>query len=230
MSWETEASNWIAWARAPGHDAYWYYRDSFFDEILPPAGRATLELGCGEGRVVRDLQELGHRVTGIDAAPSLVAAARELDPGETYLVADASALPFEGGSFDLVVAYNSLMDVDDMPGAVSEAGRVLEAGGRLCICVTHPFFDSGEWESDAPDARFVIEGSYFGKRPFEGTFERNGLTITFRGWCYSLGDYSQALEDAGFVIERIREPVNALEDPRRDRVPLFLQLRALKPA
>lgn len=230
MSWETEASNWIAWARAPGHDAYWYYRDSFFDEILPPAGRATLELGCGEGRVVRDLQELGHRVTGIDAAPSLVAAARELDPGETYLVADASALPFEGGSFDLVVAYNSLMDVDDMPGAVSEAGRVLEAGGRLCICVTHPFFDSGEWESDAPDARFVIEGSYFGKRPFEGTFERNGLTITFRGWCYSLGDHSQALEDAGFVIERIREPVNALEDPRHDRVPLFLQLRALKPA
>jgi SAM-dependent methyltransferase len=230
MSWESEASNWIAWARAPGHDEYWYYRDSFFDEIVPPAGRATLELGCGEGRVVRDLQELDHRVTGIDAAPSLVAAARELDPGGTYLVADASALPFDDGSFDLVVAYNSLMDVDDMPGAVSEAGRVLEAGGRFCVCVTHPFFDSAEWESHAPDARFVIQGSYFGKRRFEGTFERNGLTITFRGWCYSLGDYSRALEDAGLVIERIREPVKALEDPRHDRVPLFLQLRACKPA
>jgi SAM-dependent methyltransferase len=230
MSWESEASNWIAWARAPGHDEYWYYRDSFFDEIVPPAGRATLELGCGEGRVVRDLQELDHRVTGIDAALSLVAAARELDPGGTYLVADASALPFDDGSFDLVVAYNSLMDVDDMPGAVSEAGRVLEAGGRFCVCVTHPFFDSGEWESHAPDARFVIQGSYFGKRRFEGTFERNGLTITFRGWCYSLGDYSRALEDAGLVIERIREPVKALEDPRHDRVPLFLQLRACKPA
>jgi SAM-dependent methyltransferase len=229
MSWESEASNWIAWARAPGHDEYWYYRDSFFDGIVPSAGRATLELGCGEGRVVRDLQELGHRVTGIDAAPSLVAAARELDPGGTYLVAEASALPFHDGSFDLVVAYNSLMDVDDMSGAASEAGRVLEAGGRFCVCGTHPFFDSGEWESHAPDARFVIEGSYFGKRRFEGTFERNGLTITFRGWCHSLGDYSRALEDAGFVIERIREPVNALEDPRHDRVPLFLQLRAFKP-
>ena len=230
MSWESEASNWIAWARTPGHDEYWYYRDSFFDEIVSPAGRATLELGCGEGRVVRDLQELGHRVTGIDAAPSLVAAAMELDPGGTYLVADASALPFDDGSFDLVVAYNSLMDIDDMPGAVSEAGRVLEAGGRFCVCVTHPFFDSGEWESHAPDAPFVIEGSYFGKRRFEGTCERNGLTITFRGWCYALGDYSRALEDAGFVIERIREPVNAVEDPRHDRVPLFLQLRAYKPA
>ena len=117
-----------------------------------------------------------------------------------------------------------------MAGAVSEAGRALEVGGRFCICLTHPFFDSGEWESHAPDARFVIDGSYFGKRPFEGTFERDGLTITFPGWCYPLGDYLQALEDAGFVIERIREPVNALEDPRHDRVPLFLQLRALKPA
>ena len=37
-----------------------------------------------------------------------------------------SALPFDDRSFDLVVAYNSLMDFDDMPGAVSEAGRVLE--------------------------------------------------------------------------------------------------------
>ena len=230
MSWESEAPNWIAWARAPEHDAYWYYRDSFFDEILAPAGRATLELGCGEGRVVRDLQELGHRVTGIDSAPSLVAAALELDPEGTYLVADASALPFDDGSFDLVVAYNSLMDFDDMPGAVAEAGRVLEGGGRFCICVTHPFFDSGEWESRAPNARFVVAGSYFGKRPFEGTFERDGLTITFRGWCYPLGDYSRALEAAGFVIERVREPVSALEDPRHERVPLFLQVRALKPA
>jgi hypothetical protein len=66
------------------------------------------------------------------------------------------------------------MDVDDMPGAVSEAGRVLEAGGRLCICVTHPFFDSDEWESHAPDARFVIQGSYFGKRPFEALSNGTG--------------------------------------------------------
>jgi SAM-dependent methyltransferase len=230
MSWESEARNWIAWARAPGHDEYWYYRDSFFEEILPPAGRATLELGCGEGRIVRDLAERGHRVTGIDAAPTLVAAAKELDPGGTYLVVDATSLPFDAGSFDLVVAYNSLMDFEDMPGAVREAGRVLEPGGRFCICVTHPFFDAGEWESREPDSRFLIEGSYFGKRRFEGTCERDGLTITFRGWCYPLSDYGRALEDSGLVIERIREPVNALEDPRHDRIPLFLHLRALKPA
>jgi SAM-dependent methyltransferase len=179
--------------------------------------------------VARDLSERGHRVTGIDSAPTLVAAAHEADPSGAYVLADAAALPFEDSAFDLVVAYNSLMDIDDMPGAVAEAGRVLEPGGRFCICVTHPFFDAGGWESRDPDARFVVEGSYLGKRRFEGTFERDGLTITFYGWCYALGDYARALEDAGFVIERMREPTNTLEDPRHDRMPLFLHVRALKP-
>jgi hypothetical protein len=47
--WEREAANWIAWARRPGHDSYWYYGGSF-RELLPGPGRRTLDLGCGEGR------------------------------------------------------------------------------------------------------------------------------------------------------------------------------------
>jgi hypothetical protein len=42
---------------------------------------------------------------GVDAAPSIVAAAREVDPGGEYLVADAAKLPFEDRSADLVVAF-----------------------------------------------------------------------------------------------------------------------------
>ena len=37
LTWESEAANWLAWTRMPGHDAYWWYRDAFF-ELLPPAG------------------------------------------------------------------------------------------------------------------------------------------------------------------------------------------------
>jgi 2-polyprenyl-3-methyl-5-hydroxy-6-metoxy-1,4-benzoquinol methylase len=61
-AWEAEAANWGRWARTPGHDAYWYYRDAFFDAIVPPPGAATIEVGCGEGRVTRDLARRGHRV------------------------------------------------------------------------------------------------------------------------------------------------------------------------
>lgn len=229
MIWETEAEDWIAWARAPGHDSYWSYSPGFFAEIVPPAGRATLEVGCGEGRVCRDLAARGHVVTGIDAAPTLLAAAQQADPGGRYLLADAAALPFGDAEFDLVVAYNSLMDFDDMPGAVSEAGRVLERGGRLCVCITHPLRDAGLFDSDEPDAPFLIRGSYFGRRRYSGTFTRAGLTMTFRHWAQPLEAYARALEQAGFLVERIREPVYADDPDDRDtRIPQFLWLRAFK--
>ncbi len=222
--WEAQAENWAAGARAPDHDSYWHESGPPFFELLPPAGRATLDLGCGEGRVARDLAGRGHRVIGIDAAPTLVRLALEADPSGDYRIADAAALPFDDASFDLVVAFNSLMDIDDMPGAVDEAARVLEIGGRMCACITHPMRDAGRFLSNAPDARFAIEGSYFGKRPFGPmTITRGGLEVTFAGWSYPLSMYTRAMEDAGLLIETLREP----RDPDR-RVPNFLLIRALK--
>ena len=202
--WEQEAEDWVRWARAPGHDSYWYYAPSFFEEMVPEPGGRTLEIGCGEGRVARDLALRGHRVIALDVSPSLIEYARRADPETRYLLADAAALPLADGSVDLVVAYNSLMDVDDMPAAVAEAARVLRQGGRLCISVTHPVGDAGAFQSDDQGAPFVIERSYLGKRRFEGTFERDGLRMTFRGWSYPLEDYARALEAAGLLIERIR--------------------------
>jgi SAM-dependent methyltransferase len=225
--WEREALSWAAWARTPGHDSYWHYRDSFFS-LLPAAGRATLEVGCGEGRVTRDLRAAGHRVASVDASPTLLGLAREAEPDGEYLLADAAALPFADGSFDLVVAYNSLMDIQDMPGAVREARRVLAPGGRLCASITHPLADAGAWESREPDARFVVTGSYLEQRRFEGTFERDGLTITFKGWCYPLEAYTRALEDAGFLLETVQEPPDPRRPSRWRRLPNFLHLRAVK--
>jgi SAM-dependent methyltransferase len=227
--WAGEAMRWAAWARAPGHDAYWHYRDAFF-ALVPPPGRATLEVGSGEGRVARDLAARGHTVTGVDLVPALARLAADAGGGPRYLVGDGAALPFPAGAFDCAVAYNSLMDVDDMPGAVRELARVLGPGGRLCVCVTHPLRDAGQLASREPDAPFVIAGSYFGPRPYEGTFTRAGLTVTFRGSCYALEDYARALEAAGLAIEALREPRPAAGAPARfedeQRIPQFLMLRA----
>lgn len=234
-TWEDEAEDWVAWVRAPGHDSYWYYSPQFFDDIVPKPGQRTLDVGCGEGRVARDLVKRGHRVVGIDSSPTLLTYARNADAQSEYLLADAAVLPFPDRSFDLAVAYNSLMDVDDMPGAVAEAARVLEAGGRLCVSITHPVNDAGSFGSREPDAPFVIEKSYFGRRRFDATFERAGLTMTFHGWCYPLEAYGRALEACGLVIDRLREPPapDAIveHDPaaaRWRRVPVFLQFRARK--
>jgi SAM-dependent methyltransferase len=237
MTWEDEAEAWVRWARATGHDSYWYYSSGFFDQMVPAPGRRTLELGCGEGRVVRDLEVRGHAVVGVDSSPTMLRHARASDPDGEYVQADAASLPFEDAAFDLVVAYNSLMDVDDMPGAVREAARVLEPGGRLVVCITHPINDAGGFADRAADAEFVIRDSYFGRRRFDETFERDGLSLTFHGWCYPLEAYTRALENAGLVIERLRETRASDELLERDpgearwqRVPMFLWMRAAKPA
>jgi SAM-dependent methyltransferase len=232
--WEEQAKNWLKWARAPGHDAYWDYSPSFFELLPPPAGQ-TLEIGCGEGRVVRDLEARGYSVVGLELSEFLVQSAAQVDESGNYVRADAERLPFQDRVFDLVVAYNSLMDIEGMANAVREAARVLRRGGHLCLSVTHPISDAGVFTSREPGSPFVIEGSYLEKRDFEETFERAGLEITFSGWAYPLEAYFRALEEAGFLVEMLREPpvpVDATEEDeserRWQRLPMFLQVRALK--
>jgi len=230
-AWEGEAENWVRWARTPGHDAYWYYRDEFFDHVVPAPRRTTLEVGCGEGRVTRDLAARGHRVVSVDGSPTLLRYALEADPAGRYVLADASTLPVGDGRVDLAVAYNSLMDFDDMPRAVVEVARVLEPGAVFCICVTHPMFDAGGFEGDTGDAPYVVRGRYFGTRRFEQTIVKNGRSMGFKGWSHSLERYFSALCSAGFVVDALREPPPApgADDYERwSRIPMFLHVRAVK--
>jgi SAM-dependent methyltransferase len=235
--WEAQARNWAAFTRGPLPDAYVEYAPRFF-ELLPPPGRATLEVGCGEGRVCRDLRARGYDPTGIDAAPTMVELAIAADPAGRYLVADAAALPFDDGSFDLVVAYNSLMDMDDLDGAVAQVARVLEPGGCLAVGVTHPFADAGGYAELRANSAWVMPGdhSYLATSPYELGVTRNGVTMTFGGWARPLSAYAAAFEAAGLLIEAIREPsipdASVAEDPaeaRWARIPMFLWLRLRNP-
>jgi SAM-dependent methyltransferase len=233
-AWEQHAEKWIAWAREPGHDSYWqFHRDLFLELVPEPRGR-TLDLGCGEGRLARDLAAGGHDVVGVDASPTMIAAARDAAPAMELHVADAAALPLADESFELVVAFMSLQDVDDLEGAVLEAARVLRRGGRFCMAIVHPVNSAGMFEGADPDARFVIEGSYLDTSRYVDELAREGLEMTFVSAHRPLQAFTDALADAGLLIERLREvafPERAIahERSRRwQRMPLFLHLRALK--
>lgn len=234
-AWEENAAAWIAWARAPGHDSYWrFHRDLFLELVPPPSGR-TLDLGCGEGRLARDLATLGHDVTGVDASPTMLAAAREAAPEMELHLADAAALPFADASFGLVVAFMSFQDVDDLAGAVRESARVLAPGGRLCVAIVHPLGSSGTFAEREADAAFVIETSYLDERRTDATFERDGLAMRFVSRHAPLETYTEGLASAGLLIERLREPklpeagFNGPAGARWRRIPIFLHLRAVKP-
>jgi SAM-dependent methyltransferase len=229
--WEPESENWLRWARTSGFDAYWYYRDAFFDAIMPPAGRRTLEVGCGEGRVTRDLIARGHAVVATDPARSLVGHARDAERAGQYLVAAGENLPFPDACFDAVVAYNVLQVVVDMPATVREVARVLRLGGHLCACIAHPVTDLGRFTDDA-QPRFVLRDGYFETRRVDDKVERDGKPMTFRGWTHSLEDYAIALEDAGLIIESVREPRPSGAEPTRytrwQSLPMFMNFRAVK--
>jgi 2-polyprenyl-3-methyl-5-hydroxy-6-metoxy-1,4-benzoquinol methylase len=227
--WERHASEWIDWTRTPGHDAFWFYLDAF-RTFLPPAGRATLEIGCGEGRISRELAALGHTVTATDSAPSLLDAARAAESADEYRLTDAAALPFTNDEFDRVVAYNMLMDVPDAGAVLREAARVLEPDGLLVLSVVHPLADRGSFEGSEVDAPFVISRSWFDGGHFADVESRDGLTMHYDGWSRSLSEYITAIADAGLAITAFHEPRPDTNAPARlvrwGRMPLFLWITA----
>jgi SAM-dependent methyltransferase len=233
-AWREHAGEFIAWARTPGHDSYWFFHRDLFFELLPPPGRRTLDLGCGEGRVARDLIAAGHSVVGVDAAPAMVEAARAADPGFEVHLADAASLPFDDGAFDLVVAFMSLQDVDDYERAIRESARVLEPGGRICLAIVHPLNSAGAFDGPDAESPFVIDGSYLDRSHYADEIRRDGLEITFVSEHRPFQAYTEALAHAGLLIERLREPpvpeaaVTTPRNRRWQRLPLFLHMRAVK--
>ncbi len=233
--WESQAEAWVRWAREPGHDTYWRFHRDRFLQLVPPPGRLTVDVGCGEGRLARDLKALGHAVVAVDRSPTMVRNAREADPELDVREADAAALPLADGAADLVISFMSLMNTDDLVSAVREAARVLEPGGRYCVAIVHSLNTAGAFESEEPDARFVIEGSYFERTRKEVPVERKGLAMTFLDEHRPLEEYFGALEQADFLVERFREVPDLTPAPaprsalRWRRIPLFVNLRALRP-
>jgi SAM-dependent methyltransferase len=228
--WASFAREWIAWARAPDHDAFWAYRAALVDFIGRGRGKA-LDVGCGEGRVSRELKTLGYRVTASDPVAELLDAAREADSAHAYALAAGTDLPFGANHFDLVVAYNMLMDADDVPGVLREIRRVMQPGGTLMVSIVHPIADHARFAGPEPNADFVSAGTYFGRQRFDDAEKRNGLTMHFGGWSQPIEAYAAALEGAGLAITSLREPIPARLDvmphmQRWTRFPLFLWLKA----
>ncbi|MFD9891307.1 class I SAM-dependent methyltransferase [Amycolatopsis sp. NPDC059027] len=219
--WSRVAAEWVAWAREPDHDAFWAYRDALTEYLGTGSGDA-LDVGCGEGRVSRVLTSRGYTVTAVDPVAELLSAAEEARSAQDYVVASAGELPFEDGRFALVVSYNMLMDVADVPAAVKEMKRVLREDGTLFVSVVHPLADL-ELVKD--------QVTYFDRRRFETKVEDRGLTMKFAGWAQPLEAYAGALESAGLAITSVKEPAADIRDGRQHlehwaRFPLFLWLKA----
>lgn len=130
------------WADSVAGDMERHYSPGRTWEALARSALPLLETGdvldvaSGDGVLAELLAPHAHRYVCIDASPRVVAAARErLRRYRNVEVreADMHALPYEPGSFDLVVLMHALTYADKPAQAVAEAGRVLRPRGRLLL-------------------------------------------------------------------------------------------------
>lgn len=102
------------------------------------AAKKVVDVGCGEGNLVRLMTRHGARVVGVECNPQQLEQAHAAKPvgNEIYHDGRAEALPLADASIDLVVFFNSLHHVaeDAMGQALSEAARVLKPGGHVYVC------------------------------------------------------------------------------------------------
>jgi SAM-dependent methyltransferase len=170
-------------------------------------GRHVLELGCGAAAASRWLATQGAQVTAMDLSAGMlrhaVRAAAASGVPVPLVQADALALPFARGAFDIVcTAFGAIPFVADSAAAMREVFRVLRPGGRWVFSVTHPmrwiFLD------DPGEGGLHAVHSYFDRRPYVEQ-DADGVP-TYVEQHRTLGDRVREIVCAGFALRDLVEP------------------------
>jgi len=180
--------------RAPGFDADFGHsirtpaERLAWDRILAlvvPAGGAldALDVGCGTGFLALELAGRGHRVTGVDFAPAMIAAARRkaTETGVALRLeqGDAEQLEFPARRFDFVISRHLLWTLPHPEAAIDEWIRVLRPGGRLAVVDSKA--DAPSALPPAENARTSPEYAAVGDRlPFLGGRTREEIEALLR--------------------------------------------------
>ena len=193
-SWDANAEAWAAAvergteSRRAGTDAA--VLQAALDARAQAGGGAILDVGCGEGWLLRALAARGVRADGIDGSAELArrAGARRLSYAEA--VADPERL---GGPYAVAVFSFALLD-DDPAAILAAAASRLVPGGRVVIQTLHPLRVAPPYAPGWREEAFEGFGGAFEPMPW--------FFHTFASWGEQLGR-------AGLVVERLAEPRHA---------------------
>jgi len=111
----------------------WFHWQALHDlQSLVLQGSKVLDIGCGEGAFAQEIPE-GYQVYGLDILRECLNQAKAQGFTKSWILADASRLPFKDQSFDVVTSHHVIEHVKDHEKMVLEIVRVLVYGGFLII-------------------------------------------------------------------------------------------------
>ena len=171
------------------------------------SGLRVLEVGAGAAQCSRWLASRGVSVVATDVSGGMLAAAGRLEAATGLVTqrvqADARALPFADGSFDVAfTAFGALPFVPDAARVHAEVARVLRPGGRWVFATTHPF--RWPFPDDPGEGGLTAHRSYFDRAPYVEVAADG--RVLYAEYHRTLGDLVADVAAAGLVIDRMVEP------------------------
>ena len=195
-SWANNADPWTAAVRGDEIESRRLVTNqAIVDAVRRRAPRTGLDIGCGEGWLVRALD--GVQMTGVDVVPGLVEQARRAGGGDfrvlSYEQIARGELALE---VDVAVCNFSLIGKESVDGVVGAARGLLAPGGALIVQTLHPMMACG----DAPYADGWRAGSWAG---FSAGF------VDPPPWYFrTLESWVRLFRDAGLQLAELREPIH----------------------
>lgn len=184
------------------------------------SGHRVVDLGCGTGDLIADVERTGASVVGIDLSAEMMAHGQKRLGPRAFVRSDAQCLPFADASFDAVVSGFALRNFTSIPTAMNEAARVLKPGGRFALL-----------EVNVPKAtvRRTLFSFYFARVvPLIGGLLSRGFAYSYLAasleYLPDFPRYRTILTDAGFVdveqhilLAGAAQLVTAMRDPHPRR-------------
>lgn len=143
-SWKKNAAPWITAVQQKQIESRRLVTDqAIIDEIMLASPKTVLDIGCGEGWLVRALSSVGISCTGLDVVPDLVEEASRSSAGEFLVLAyeeiSAETIP---NKFDAVVCNFSLLGKESVEHVFKSIPSILNPEGCLIVQTLHPLESS----------------------------------------------------------------------------------------